>query len=210
VSRPEPPRVYAIADAGVLAPGTLPAAVAEMASAGIRWIQVRAKGFAGGTLLTQLEACRRVLESSEVDLWIDDRVDLAALLPVFGVHLGQEDLPPREARAILGGEKWIGLSTHSESQVAEAEAEEAVDLVAFGPVFATKSKERPDPMVGLPGLTAARRLTVKPLVAIGGLDAGNLGEALAAGADAVAVLSAACREPVAESCRRLLAAAEGR
>jgi thiamine-phosphate pyrophosphorylase len=206
---PHPPRVYAIADAAALGPRSLPEAVAEMAAAGVRWVQVRAKGMDGAELYRQLEGCCRVLEGSGTTLWIDDRVDLALLLPVAGVHLGQEDLPPLEARSLLGPLRWIGASTHGATEVAEAEAQSAVDLVAFGPVFPTRSKDRPEPVVGLAGLREARLLTGKPLVAIGGLDAGNLGAALAAGADSVAVLSAACREPIGASCRRLLAAAEG-
>lgn len=204
-----PPRVYAIADWAALAPRPLAESVAEMAGAGVLWIQVRAKGVPGGELLAQLEACCRALEGSGVALWVDDRVDLAALLPVSGVHLGQEDLPPPAARPILGPGKWIGVSTHNETQVAEAEAESAVDLVAYGPVFPTASKERPDPVTGLQGLREARRLTGKPLAAIGGLGVETLGQAFSAGADVAVVLSAACREPVAASCRHLLAAAEG-
>ena len=202
--------VYAIADAGVLGAEALPAAVAEMAGAGIRWIQVRAKHLSGSGWHAALAACCRALEGSGVRLWVDDRADLAALLPVDGVHVGQRDLPPAAARRVVGGSVRIGLSTHDEEQFAAADADPAVDVIAVGPVFPTTGKEDPDPVVGLSFVRWARERTRKPLVAIGGIGAGNVAEVLAAGADAAAVLGAVCRGGVREvraNCRRLMIAA---
>src|SRR5436305_2739888 len=202
--------VYAIADAGVLGAEALPAAVAEMAGAGIRWIQVRAKHLSGSGWHAALAACCRALEGSGVRLWVDDRADLAALLPVDGVHVGQRDLPPAAARRVVGADVKIGLSTHDEEQFAAADADPAVDVIAVGPVFPTTGKEDPDPVVGLLVVRWARERTRKPLVAIGGIDAGNVAEVLAAGADAAAVLGAVCRGGVREvraNCRRLMIAA---
>jgi thiamine-phosphate pyrophosphorylase len=211
---PRVPRVYAIADVDALAPKPVPAAVAEMAAAGVRWIQLRAKRASGAGFFRLLDECRTALAGSGADLWLDDRADLAALLPVAGLHLGQADLPPAAARRVLGdgepGACWIGLSTHDEAQLAAADADPAVDVVAYGPVFPTTGKERPDPVVGLAGLCRARALTAKPLVAIGGIDAGNIAAVLAAGADAAAVLGAVCRGDIgdiAANCRRLRMAA---
>ncbi|HVS04275.1 MAG TPA: thiamine phosphate synthase [Thermoanaerobaculia bacterium] len=203
---PRPPRLYAIADRQALADLPLERAVATMAEEGVGWIQVRAKRTPGEQLRRELEACCRRLEGTGVALWVDDRVDLAALLPVAGVHVGQEDLPPADSRRLLGRERWIGLSTHSADQAAAAAADEAVDLLAVGPVFATASKERPDPVVGLELVREARRLTDKPLAAIGGIDADSAPRVLAAGADAVAVLGALCRGDLRANCRRLLEA----
>ncbi len=202
--------VYAIADAGALGAGALPAAVAEMAGAGVRWIQVRAKRLSGSGWYTALEACCRALEGSGARLWVDDRADLAALFPVDGVHVGQRDLPPAAARRVAGGDVRIGLSTHDEEQFAAADADPAVDLIAVGPVFPTTGKENPDPVVGLSFVRWARERTRKPLVAIGGIDAANVAGVLAAGADAAAVLGAVCRGGVREvraNCRRLVIAA---
>ncbi len=199
--------VYAIADAEALAPTPLPRAVAEMAEAGIRWIQVRGKKLSGEAWHRTLEGCCRVLEGSGVSLWVDDRADLAALFPVAGLHLGQTDLPPAAARRVVGKDLWIGLSTHGEEQVAAADEDPEVDVVAVGPVFPTAGKERPDPVVGLAFVRWARARTAKPLVAIGGIDAGNVAEVLAAGADAAAVIGAVCRGDVRENCRKLLTAA---
>ena len=203
--------VYAIADAGVLGAEDLPAAVAEMAGAGIRWIQVRAKHLSGSAWHAALAACCRTLEGSGVRLWVDDRADLAALFPVDGVHVGQRDLPPAAARRVVGGSVRIGLSTHDEEQFAAADADPEVDVIAVGPVFPTTGKENPDPVVGLQRVRWARERTRKPLVAIGGIGAGNVAAVLAAGADAAAVLGAVCRGGVREvraNCLRLMAAAE--
>lgn len=205
--RPEPPPVYAIADSGALPDDRLAAAVAEMAAAGVGWIQLRAKDLDGGALFRRLEACSRALEGSGAALWMDDRADLAALFPVAGVHLGQRDLPPAAARKVVGERLWVGSSTHDDRQVLAADADPEVDVVAIGPVYATSGKKRPDPVVGLAGLRRARALTAKPLVAIGGIDPERLPRVLAAGADSAAVLGAVCRGDVASNCRRLLRAA---
>jgi thiamine-phosphate pyrophosphorylase len=200
-------RLYGIADAGVLGAAGVAPAAAAMAAAGIRTIQVRAKTLSGAALHRLLEACCRAVEGSGARLWIDDRADLAALFPVAGLHLGQRDLPPGAARRVVGEGVAIGLSTHDAGQLAAAAADPEVDLVALGPIFATASKERPDPAVGLGLLARARALSPKPLVAIGGIDGSNLAAELAAGADAAAVLGALCRGDVAANSRRLAAAA---
>ena len=205
--RPRPGRIYAIADAEALGSTPLPEAVAAMAEAGVRWIQVRGKHLSGRDLARALEGCCRAVAGTGADLWVDDRADLAALYPVAGLHVGQTDLPPAAARTVVGEEKWIGLSTHNEEQLAAADDDPEVDVVAVGPVFPTASKERPDPVVGLDFVRRARARTGKPLVAIGGIDAGNVASVLAAGADAVVVLGAVCRGDVRGSCLRLLEAA---
>jgi len=185
----------------------------------VRWIQLRAKRASGDAVYALADACCRAVEGSGVTLWIDDRVDVAALLPVGGVHLGQSDLPPAAARPLLPSSTLIGASTHDLAQLAAAAADDAVDVVAIGPVFPTHSKTAPDPVIGLDTVREARRLTRKPLVAIGGIDEANVAAVLAAGADSVAVLSAVCRGDVASRgsaisrggiaarCRTLLAAA---
>jgi thiamine-phosphate pyrophosphorylase len=202
-----PGPIYAIADADALAPLPVAGAVAEMAAAGVRWIQVRAKRWSGRQWHEAVAACCRTLEGSGAALWLDDRADLAALFPVAGVHLGQSDLPPAAARRVIGAERWIGQSTHDARQLVAADADPEVDLIAFGPIFPTTGKERPDPVVGLELLRRVRAATAKPLVAIGGIDAAGVAAVLAAGADAAVVLGAACRGDVRANCRRLLAAA---
>ena len=211
--RPRPPAVYAIADQEALGGRPLPEAVAAMAAAGVRWIQVRPKprppasGASDRRLYEIHQQCLAAALARGAALWVDDRADLAALLPVAGLHLGQRDLPPAAARPLVGDGVWIGRSTHDEAELNAAAADPEVDVVAVGPVFPTAGKERPDPVVGLEFVRRARRATDKPLVAIGGIDETNLAAVLDAGADAGAVLGAACRGDVAAACRRLLAAA---
>jgi thiamine-phosphate pyrophosphorylase len=204
--------IYAIADVEALHPVPLSAAVHDMAAAGIRWIQVRAKRLSGSELFRQLDACCRVLEGSGVALWVDDRADLAALFPVAGIHVGQSDLPPAAVRGVVGSGVRIGLSTHDAEQILAADADPEVDVIAVGPVFPTTGKERPGPVVGLDLVRWARGRTAKPLVAIGGIDAGNVAEVLAAGADAAAVIGAVCggggRGDVKANALRLMAAVE--
>jgi thiamine-phosphate pyrophosphorylase len=105
-----------------------------------------------------------------------------------GIHVGQEDLSPAEARATLGTGVLIGVSTHGERQLLMA-ADGPADYVAIGPVFATLSKQAPDPVVGIDGVRSARAVTTKPLVAIGGIDRSNCAAVIEAGADSVAVIS---------------------
>lgn len=183
------------------------AAVDAMASAGILWIQLRLKSLSDRDRLEVGEAVLRRLEGSRVSLWIDDRADLAAVLGARGVHVGQRDLSPKSARAVVGDGTWIGLSCHDVDQVAAADSDPDVDVIAIGPVFATQSKANPDPVVGLGGVREARHRTAKPLVAIGGIDAANAAAVLGAGADSAVMLGAVCRGDVAASSRALVRAA---
>jgi thiamine-phosphate pyrophosphorylase len=199
--------IYAIADAEALHPLPLPSAVAAMAEAGVGIIQLRAKRWSGADWHRETERCVRALAGSGAELWVDDRADVAALFPVAGVHLGQADLPPEPARRVVGRAVRIGLSTHGEEQLLAANEDPEVDVIAVGPVFSTTGKEHPDPVVGLAFVRWARSRTAKPLVAIGGIDAGNVAEVLAAGADAAAAIGAVCRGDVRANCRRLLEAA---
>ena len=138
-------------------------------------------------------------------LVVNDRPDVARLAGADGVHVGQDDLAPADVRALLPG-GIVGVSTHDRAQLAAA-ASSGADYVAVGPVFATTSKARPDPVVGLELLRAARGLTRAPLVAIGGITAENAADVIAAGADGVAVIGALLQAPdPGEAFRRLDAA----
>jgi thiamine-phosphate pyrophosphorylase len=95
---------------------------------------------------------------------------------------------------VIGPDLWLGVSTHNPEQLKEADATTA-DYLAIGPIFATSSKERPDPVVGLAGVRRARQLTRKPLVAIGGITRANALDVIQAGADSVAVISDLLRDP---------------
>src|SRR5207237_2267763 len=108
------------------------------------------------------------LAGNSVKLVMHDRADLCLAAGFDGVHVGQDDLSPESARRVIGPELWLGVSTHNPEQLREADQTTA-DYLAIGPVFATSSKERPDPVVGLEGVRRARELTHKPMVGIGGI-----------------------------------------
>jgi len=184
------PRLYPIADKATLnARGMSVGEFArEMAQAGVGILQYRDKL---GTPNEVLRAAKEVAaEFAGLDcvLILNDRPDLA-LLGGWGVHVGHEDLSPGDARKVLGTGQVIGVSTHNETQVMEADTGGA-DYVAIGPVFATASKADTEPVVGLEGVRRARALTLKPLVAIGGITRDNARRVIDAGADSVAVIGA--------------------
>lgn len=183
------PKLYAIADAATLGTAAVADAACAFADLGVGWIQLRVKPASDGELWRIAETVTRRLAGYEVALWIDDRVDCATLLPLRGVHLGQHDLSPATARAQLP-QTWIGLSTHDLDQVRRADADPSVNVIAFGPIYRTESKERPDPCVGVETLRSARTATAKPLVAIGGITEETVPAVLETGADAVAVIGA--------------------
>ena len=166
----------------------------ELVDGGAELIQLRDKS--EPAQLNRFLSCARELRhvtGERAMLIINDRVDLCLSAGADGVHLGQDDLSPAAARRIFdsisdGKPRIIGYSTHSLDQVRAAQ-ELPVDYIAIGPVFATSSKANPDPVVGLEEVRAARGITKKPLVAIGGITRQNCRQVTEAGADAVAVIS---------------------
>jgi len=131
----------------------------------------------------------RTFAPPHIKLIMNDRADLCLAARFDGVHLGQDDLSIDSARSLCKPPFIIGLSTHNADQLTLADATSA-DYVAIGPIFSTSSKENPDPVVGIEGLRAVRKLTKKSLVAIGGITLGNCSSVIDAGADSVAVISA--------------------
>jgi len=179
------PRLYAIMDALLLRISA--SAMAEMlASAGVGVIQYRDKQISARNLLSLSRELVSICARHGARFVVNDRPDVAALAGAGGVHVGQEDLPAEDARAICGRDCWVGISTHNEAQVREAAATSA-DYIAVGPVFATTTKQQPSPVVGLEFVRRARSITRKPLVAIGGITVENAVEVWRAGADSVAV-----------------------
>jgi thiamine-phosphate pyrophosphorylase len=153
-------------------------------------VQLRAKHAGDREALRLGEQIREATRRAGALFVVNDRFDLALLLEADAVHLGQQDLPPARVRACAGAKLAIGRSTHDDAELARALAEPA-DYVAFGPVFGTASKDTGHAAQGLARLAAAAlRAAPRPLVAIGGIDAGNLPGVLATGARGAAVLSA--------------------
>jgi thiamine-phosphate pyrophosphorylase len=153
------------------------------------FIQLRDKEASGRELLDQAIACLKLTREAGATLIINDRVDVALTAGADGVHLGQDDLSVDEAREILGKDKIIGVSTHSIDQF-RAALETSANYIALGPVFPTLTKENTAPVIGLELVREARKLTDRPLVAIGGINLGRAPEVIEAGADCVAVISA--------------------
>ncbi len=201
------PPLYAIVDDGTLRARevSLRAFAEELRAAGVLLAQWRCKGGSPQEVLAGAEVLREVFAGSGCRLIMNDRADLAVLAGFDGVHVGQGDLGVGEARRVVQDRKkdehrglrggteetqrgLVGVSTHTEEQVREADRTDA-DYVAVGPVFATGTKADAEPVIGLEGVRRARALTGKPLVAIGGITLGNAASVLAAGADAVAVIS---------------------
>ena len=193
------PRLYAIIDpaqSGEIAPAEIARILLE---AGVRLIQYRDKRATSRQLLLAAGEIAGQVQQSSAFFIVNDRADVARVLNAHGVHLGQDDLPVDLARRVLQPGQWIGFSTHTLDQVKEAD-ETSADYIAFGPIFSTRSKENPDPVVGLDGLRRARLATRKPLVAIGGITLENARATLEAGADSVAVISALLSAPDVAQC----------
>jgi thiamine-phosphate pyrophosphorylase len=157
--------------------------------AGVELLQYRNKSGGPQEVLRNAAVILEVMAGSDCRLILNDRADLAVLASFGGVHVGQGDLPPEDARLVVGGERWVGVSTHDERQVRIAN-ETSADYIAVGPVFATGTKLDAEPVIGLDGVRRARALTKKPIVAIGGITRANARSVIEAGADSVAVISA--------------------
>lgn len=189
VQRPLPP-LHAIVDVAAAArSGWEPVALAaEFLAGGATLLQVRAKGMGSGALLT---LCDRIVELAGpygALVIVNDRADVARLSGAAGVHVGQEDLSPAEARAVLGPDAIVGFSTHSLDQV-EAALRQSISYLAVGPVFGTTTKDTGYAAVGLSLVTSAVRLSRScPVVAIGGVTLDNAASVWRAGAASVAVI----------------------
>jgi thiamine-phosphate pyrophosphorylase len=191
-----PSPLYAIVDP--LDTGRDPIELARaMLAGGARLLQLRLKDVTTAELVAVASRLRDMTAAVGATFIVNDRADVARVVGADGVHVGRDDLPVAAARAFLGPGLLIGHSTHSEAQAEEATGGGA-DYLSVGPIFATTSKRNPDAVVGCARLAALRPHIAEPVVAIGGIDATNAAQVLAAGADAVAVISALVRAPDVE------------
>ena len=178
--------LYAILDiASLSSEARIPEIIAE---SGVGLIQVRDKHASARSVFEASKEIVTRLTPKGVRVVVNDRPDIAAMAGAGGVHVGQDDLPVEAARACCGGGLWVGVSTHNLEQFQLAMTTSA-DYIAVGPIFPTATKENPDPVVGLDLIRAARRLTRKPLVAIGGITVQSAESVYRAGADSIAVVS---------------------
>jgi thiamine-phosphate pyrophosphorylase len=175
---------------------------------GATLIQLRDKDSVTRVMVEEARSIRAALAGSGVPLLINDRVDVALAAGADGVHIGQDDMAVADARALLGPQAIIGLSIKTVAQ-AEAAPLELLDYVCVGGVFATTSKDNPDPPIGLGGLRRIvevfrARQADFPVGAIAGIDAGNAADTVAAGADGVAVISTLSLAPDPTAATRAL------
>lgn len=182
------PQIYPITDTRISGI-SISAQVDRLIAGGAGFIQIREKYASSHQFYESAAAAINIARANGTRIIINDRVDIALALKADGVHLGQDDLPCSEARAILGDDAIIGISTHSFDQ-ARAALDLPVDYIAIGPIFSTSTKGNPHSVVGVEGLRKVRTLIGEfPLVAIGGITRLNIGSVFKAGADSAAVIS---------------------
>jgi thiamine-phosphate pyrophosphorylase len=182
------PALYAILDATPAQPiDALLSLADKLTGAGVQLIQIRAKKILPRQFL---EMSRALIAAAPAHskIIINDRPDIARIAKAAGVHVGQEDLPVEASRKICPIPQWVGISTHNLEQLRAAN-DTSADYIAVGPIYPTATKESPDPVAGLDLIRAARKLTRRPLVAIGGITISSAHEVFQAGADCVAIIS---------------------
>ncbi len=185
--------LYAIIDTARVGPGGVKDAAMKIIMGGGMVLQLRAKGGGGGggggrEVLKAARELRTVASENGALFIVNDRVDVALISRADGVHLGQDDIPLKEARRLLGEASIIGVSTHDVKEALRAESEGA-DYISFGPVFETRTKKDALAPRGIAALKEVRRALKTPMVAVGGITEGNMADVLDAGADAVAMIS---------------------
>jgi thiamine-phosphate pyrophosphorylase len=182
------PAFYPVLDTSLLASRGLAFADAAQAilDAGARILQFRHKEFFSRRIFEEAQRIASLCREAGALFVMNDRADIAMLLEA-ALHLGQDDLPPSDARRIMPSGRIIGFSTHNADQLRAGDLE-PVDYLAIGPIFITGSKQNPDPVVGLDRLPELRALTRKPLVAIGGITRQTALPVFQAGADSVAII----------------------
>ena len=187
------PSLYVILDRAAARGRDLETVLDGALAGGCRMIQLREKEWPSGRLLPLAERLRERCARAGATFIVNDRVDLAVAVGADGVHLGQDDLPPRVARPLLKPGMLLGRSTHNLAQAREAR-DDGADYIAVGSMFPTTTK--PDfQLVGPDLLRRVRPETARPLIGIGGITPENAAEVIHAGADGIAVISAVCGAP---------------
>jgi thiamine-phosphate pyrophosphorylase len=197
-----------IADTTLSASGTVEERARELLAAGPCCLQVRAKRLGAAELADLASRILPLCRTAGVPFCVNDRVDVALLVKADFVHVGQDDLPLAQVRRLAGARLGVGVSTHNPAQ-ARAAVEAGADYIGFGPVFDTRSKANPDPVVGLEALRSVSTASGVPVVAIGGIDLETVKLVAATGASAAAVISAVDRAVDRTAAGRLVAAAFG-
>jgi thiamine-phosphate pyrophosphorylase len=190
-------RIYPVTDDKYLFGKPHSARVAEIVRGGAGIVQLRDKHAAMGSIYREAETIRKLTIQFNTLFIVNDRVDLARMCDADGVHLGQDDIPVEDARAILGDDAIIGISTHSRSQI-ETALRSSADYLSFGPVFPTMTKENHEPVQGMSMLGQIVSMVDRPLFAIGGITISRLADVLKQGVTGAAIISDIWAYPDAE------------
>ena len=187
-------RLYLVTDSALSRGRSLDEVVSAAVLGGVSCVQLREKQLNTRDFVALAQSLKAVLSPRGIPLVINDRIDVALACQADGVHLGQSDMAVQDARRLLPPGVFIGWSVETPQQVQQADRL-PVDYLGVSPVFATPTKTDTSTPWGLEGLRQVRSQTPLPLVAIGGVHAGNAAQVLAAGADSLAVVSAICAAP---------------
>lgn len=195
--------IYVITD-GAMTPGRSHTDIAKAAAeGGAGCVQLRDKNLPGRQLFEVARALRRIASRRGMLFIVNDRIDVALASEADGAHVGQDDMPMRAARRLMGRDAVIGVSAASVEEAVKAQADGA-DYVGLGPIFSTATKADAGEAVGLEMITKVKRAVRIPVVAIGGIAIANAADVAAAGADSAAVISAVvCAPDMAEAVRAL-------
>lgn len=183
--------LYLVTDRQLCGKKSLEDMILQAAKGGVSYVQLREKEISTHYFLEEAITIKRLLKPYKIPLIINDRVDVAMASGADGVHIGQEDMPYKIARKLLGPKAIIGLSVETWEDV-EVSQKLDVSYIAVSPVFATPTKTDTKGVWGLEGLTRIKAFSRHSLVAIGGINESNVKDVVRAGAHCVAVVSAIC------------------
>jgi thiamine-phosphate pyrophosphorylase len=203
VRRPIDWGLYLVTDRQLAGPRSLEDLVRAAVRGGATVVQLREKDICAREFIDLARRLKIFLADTGVPLIVNDRVDVALAARADGVHLGQTDMDPRDARRLLGPDAIIGLSVETREQAERADPLD-VDYLGISPIFSTPTKPGLTGAWGIEGLAGLRALSRHALVAIGGISAANAAEVMRTGADGVAVVSAICAAPDPEAAAREL------
>ena len=188
------PFLYLVTDRHLAGQRDIADVVRSAIKGGVTCVQLREKSLGRAAFMAQACVLKKICRERDVPLIVNDDIEVARRAHADGVHLGQSDASVAKAREALGPDAIIGLSVETVEQ-AQAAASLDVDYIAASPILATPTKTDTGEPLGLMGLRAIRKITDKPLVAIGGINIDNARAVLEAGADGLAVISALVAAP---------------
>lgn len=191
MSKPFDLRLYLVTDRRLAGERGVVATVEAAIAGGVTLVQVRSPDIFGRSFVEEARALKALLKPHGIPLIVNDRIDVALASDADGVHVGQSDIDPADVRAMLGPDRIIGLSVHSETEWQASQASiAAVDYLGVGPAYATSTKQNAASAIGPVGIARLMGLSHLPVVGIGGIGPSNAADVMASGVDGIAVVSA--------------------